>query len=611
MADFYPVLKRAISSLPSGSGESRRIVYEKARAALVKQLQAYDPPLLPAEITDQRLALEECIRRVESEVAGAAFGLAPAESVPVAAPPVAPEPSVEPTQAWVAEAKAAPEQPLAPAPAAAPSTQSAPVAPAPDAQPEVPTRSAPDDTVEARPAPATTVRASMPQPAPRVSVEARVAGAKAPENADPKIGAGISALASTLRQAEMLGGASAQAVRNAREAIADDDDETLVAAPAGQKVEPSFMEAPLGEDLPQEPVRAKPAASPIVQPPKLPRRQHPRIVIERHSPSPVIIGAVVLGLAALVGIGVWGVSERERIAGWFADEPSAETPTIVETAPPPEEPPVVTAEAPADDLEPKILDRLPQEGEPSTPVAPDARQVQTETFGPADTDLPAAPGDEMAAVTEQPATPVEDVPAATAPDVAEAPAATADEPVVLVAQRAILYEEPVPGSEGSRMEGRVLWSFVNEPVLPGEAPVPQIRATVDVPDRGVRLVMSIRENEDEGLPASHIVQLNFELPENFSGRTIDTTPGLILKQTEDARGDPLIGAVAKVLDNMFWLALSGADQDEARNVSLLRERQWIDVPIRYGNRRRAILTFEKGTPGSEVFEQAFQAWAGS
>ena len=198
---------------------------------------------------------------------------------------------------------------------------------------------------------------------------------------------------------------------------------------------------------------------------------------------------------------------------------------------------------------------------------------------------------------------------ATAPDGATGePAQSGDEPVVLVAQRAILYEEPIPGSEGARVEGRVLWSFVNEPVLPGDPPVPQIRATVDVPDRNMRLVMSIRRNEDEGLPASHVVEMKFELPSDFAGRTIDTTPGLIMKQTEDARGDPLIGAVAKVLDNLFWLALSGADQDEARNIGLLRERQWVDVPIRYGNRRRAILTFEKGTPGSEVFEQAFAAW---
>ena len=35
------------------------------------------------------------------------------------------------------------------------------------------------------------------------------------------------------------------------------------------------------------------------------------------------------------------------------------------------------------------------------------------------------------------------------------------------------------------------------------------------------------------------------------------------------------------------LALSGLDQDVSRNIQLLKERSWIDIPIRYGNRRRA------------------------
>ena len=70
MADYYPVLKRAISSLPSGSGEARRAVYEKARVALLRQLSSYNPPLSPSDIADQRVALEDCIRRVEAEVAG-------------------------------------------------------------------------------------------------------------------------------------------------------------------------------------------------------------------------------------------------------------------------------------------------------------------------------------------------------------------------------------------------------------------------------------------------------------------------------------------------------------------------------------------------------------
>jgi hypothetical protein len=36
---------------------------------------------------------------------------------------------------------------------------------------------------------------------------------------------------------------------------------------------------------------------------------------------------------------------------------------------------------------------------------------------------------------------------------------------------------------------------------------------------------------------------------------------------------------------------------------------WIDLPIVYQTNQRAILTFEKGTPGDRVFQRAFAAWS--
>src|SRR5215218_5023926 len=70
MADYYPLIARAIAGLdPSAPGESRRALYERARAALIAQLRGVDPPLSESEITRERLALEEAVRKVESEAA--------------------------------------------------------------------------------------------------------------------------------------------------------------------------------------------------------------------------------------------------------------------------------------------------------------------------------------------------------------------------------------------------------------------------------------------------------------------------------------------------------------------------------------------------------------
>src|SRR6266700_5899681 len=70
MADYYPLIARAVSGLdPSAPGESRRALYERARAALIAQLRGVQPPLSESEITRERLSLEEAVRKVESEAA--------------------------------------------------------------------------------------------------------------------------------------------------------------------------------------------------------------------------------------------------------------------------------------------------------------------------------------------------------------------------------------------------------------------------------------------------------------------------------------------------------------------------------------------------------------
>src|ERR1700692_2686734 len=70
MADYYPLIARAIAGLdPSAPGESRRALYERARAALIAQLRSVQPPLSESQIPRERLSLEEAVRKVESEAA--------------------------------------------------------------------------------------------------------------------------------------------------------------------------------------------------------------------------------------------------------------------------------------------------------------------------------------------------------------------------------------------------------------------------------------------------------------------------------------------------------------------------------------------------------------
>ncbi len=72
MADYYPLIARAVAGLEKNTGENRRTLYERARTALVAQLRGVSPALDESEITRERLALEEAIRKIEAEAVRAA-----------------------------------------------------------------------------------------------------------------------------------------------------------------------------------------------------------------------------------------------------------------------------------------------------------------------------------------------------------------------------------------------------------------------------------------------------------------------------------------------------------------------------------------------------------
>ncbi|MFG1394708.1 hypothetical protein [Xanthobacter agilis] len=100
MADYYPLLARAVSSLPQNTAEARKAVFDRARTALLRQLRGVDPPLPEGEITRERLGLEEAIRRLEADHA-------PQDNVK--AEPDAPEPATAPVaEAGEREPSAAP-----------------------------------------------------------------------------------------------------------------------------------------------------------------------------------------------------------------------------------------------------------------------------------------------------------------------------------------------------------------------------------------------------------------------------------------------------------------------------------------------------------------------
>ncbi len=193
------------------------------------------------------------------------------------------------------------------------------------------------------------------------------------------------------------------------------------------------------------------------------------------------------------------------------------------------------------------------------------------------------------------------------PDRVGQPSAS-DQPVAPVAQRVVLYDEDPSDPKGKQYVGSVVWR--TEPIkATGNAkPDIAVRADIDIPDRKFKMTMSFRRNTDSSLPASHTAELTFILPQDFAGGGVSNVPGILMKSNEQARGTPLAGLAVKVTDGFFLVGLSNVDADRQRNIQLLKERSWFDVPLVYTNQRRAIIAIEKGAPGERAFNDAFAAW---
>src|SRR5258708_1986909 len=101
MADYYPLLAKALANLPTRAAPTaRRAIYERARKALIGQLRSIRPPVPESDIAVEDAALDDAIARLEAEYGAkqpaadapmaTAAGLAPVRPAPTSpAPPTA------------------------------------------------------------------------------------------------------------------------------------------------------------------------------------------------------------------------------------------------------------------------------------------------------------------------------------------------------------------------------------------------------------------------------------------------------------------------------------------------------------------------------------------
>jgi hypothetical protein len=365
---------------------------------------------------------------------------------------------------------------------------------------------------------------------------------------------GLKGFRDVVAEAETLGEATAQAARSAREAYAavpSDDPELDRMEP---RVEPVGFRSPLREPLPArgpEPAARMPEERSARQPeaqradPRPPRSMGARHVSVLGEDRPQQSSVAVI--AALFAVFVI-VSIAGGLYWWR--EPIKGWFAAVRLP--------LQGQAEQSPSRPKIPDRVGQPGQPE----------QVAAAAP-------APGKNVLAA---------------------------------VAQKVVLYEEDPADPQGKRFVGTAVWR--TETVSPGAGQPPEIaiRADFEIPERNITASMSIRRNTDQALPATHTIELMFNIPADFPFGGISNVPTVLMKQAEQARGAPLAGLVVKVTPTFFLVGLQSGEGEAAHNLELLKDRPWFDIPIVYTNGRRAILAVEKGTPGERAFAEAFKAW---
>ena len=115
-----------------------------------------------------------------------------------------------------------------------------------------------------------------------------------------------------------------------------------------------------------------------------------------------------------------------------------------------------------------------------------------------------------------------------------------------MAQRVVLYEEDPDDPQGKRYIGTVLWRTEND--APGAGPSAGACGARRHRSAGAQhdVTLSLRRNTDQSLPASHTIEIMFNLPADSPSGGVQNVPGVLMKQAEQTRGVPLAGLAVKV-----------------------------------------------------------------
>lgn len=658
MADFTGVIRRAVDGLANNTPEARQKVYDRARQTIQRQLDAMPNSSSSAIFERQLSSVEDAIKQIEAEYAGGQPAQGEASTPPASTPPAsAPTPPVTTSPAPITAAPvapvikpAAPEEPAkapvveepkpepvseAPKPVEpGPTPKTEPFAPKdepvaePDVEPEQtkapeveevvsadepPQNDAPviAPVVESQPKPETKPEPEAEkvpetfavEPVQEVKEEVSEPTEETPSSNAIDDELAIPVVENSVEAVSVVDDKVSEIVSDVTSKIdADKSGKEMPKADSSFLTDDSIIDQAVGEiksslqadtsetntDFPDHDATFGFGAEALPEAPEPKRKK---------SPIVMIIAAILLVLAGSAygvwryGLGGFGGGETQIAT---AEDTSSQTEQTASEGETPEEREVVT----------KVEETTPA-AEETAPVGDAEKFTQRlnadgteEDVGPSPEVINGLPGEEGRSVAELSG-------GETTTELAQQPEAAADGTPAI--EKMLFYETSLGLEQQARYEGGVTWS--EEVETDGTASRPFIRAQIQVPERNLSIDMSIKLNGDQTLPVSHLIDINFSLPDDFEGGEIDQVTEVKMKNTEEQPGDRLVAISAKIDTTFFVVGLENDDQDVvATNLQLLSRRNWIDIPISYSNGRKALITLEKGASGVAIFDKVLAAW---
>lgn len=656
MADYRSILNRAISALPNNTEETRRTIYDKARNALMRQLSSLEPALSPAEISKQRLQLEEAVRETENQYNDEGMlEDAVTQAVSGASAPVLDHEPNPPVDQATQTAEQRPEsrieqpadKPATPALVDSPivqapviqvpviqaeprASESGPDALKPDApKSEPPLIAANRGPAEASPTPITPVLPPVTAPlakddAPKVkppSPSVSMAPPISPPTASQKI---VEEADAAIARVDALRTERNDPLTELKETMAADGVELGDASEF--KVSPQDHEDFENDD----PARA-PSLGIGADDTALAAAQRGK------SGGKSLIWILVLLILSGIGAFSWAQSD---VLGPIVNPAISKLQTtftnlfasvVPQQAPANGDASTGNADAPspfgsAGKSEDRILDtpletptpepaitpeqRTPLPGDPPATPSPEAPRAEAPLVPVTPPVTPPASESGDTPIFTPPGAQTGATPAAPAPVTTPDAGTAATTPSVnIFSASAILYEERKDAGRPDVSTGNIVWELVptgSEAI--GSKGLPSVRGSARIQSRDLKVRVEIMRNLDQSLPASHLIELEFEPGPLFSDDTVNNIAGVLMKQREQDNGQQLAGAVVKVSETVFWIALSARAADLASNVDSIKGQQWFDIPIVFKSGKRAILTLEKSASGQKAVDQAFEAW---